>query len=239
MAKVRFPSGISPAVIPEATVGLLIFHGLPQTMDISILFTTAFGLGLIMAFVPGAVFCQALPLGIRKGFRPVLFLELGASAGDAVWAVIALVGLAFLVQDPLTKLGLGIAGSAFLVYLAYRMIVEHRRICLDDDPGTSTRNAFVTGAIISFASPFQIAFWLGIGASTILVLVSEPQTIHYVIFFLAYMIGSCLGGTVTAALVAYGRRFVKDRLFRTINVICAILMLYLAASLLWNTIQSL
>ena len=208
-------------------------------MDVSLLFITAFGLGLIMAFVPGAVFCEALPLGFRKGFRPVLFLELGASAGDAVWAVIALVGLAFLVQDPLTKLGLGVVGSAFLVYLAYKMLTEHRKCRTDNETCGSTRNAFITGAIISFASPFQIAFWLGIGASTILVLVSEPQTIHYVIFFIAYMIGSCLGGTVTAALVAYGRRFVKDRLFQVINVICAVFMIYLAASLLWNTFQSL
>ena len=208
-------------------------------MDVSLLFITAFGLGLIMAFVPGAVFCEALPLGFRKGFRPVLFLELGASAGDAVWAVIALVGLAFLVQDPLAKLGLGVVGSAFLVYLAYKMLTEHRKCRTDRGSGRSTRNAFITGAIISFASPFQIAFWLGIGASTILVLVAEPQTIHYVIFFIAYMIGSCLGGAVTAALVAYGRRFVKDSLFRVINVICGIFMIYLAASLLWNTIQSL
>ena len=208
-------------------------------MDVSLLFITAFGLGLIMAFVPGAVFCEALALGFKKGFRPVLFLELGASAGDAVWAVIALVGLAFLVQDPLTKLGLGVVGSAFLVYLAYKMLTEHRKCRTDKETGGSTRNAFITGAIISFASPFQIAFWLGIGASTILVLVSEPQTIHYVIFFIAYMIGSCLGGTATAALVAYGRRFVKDRLFQVVNAICAVFMIYLAASLLWNTFQSL
>ncbi len=208
-------------------------------MDVSLLFITAFGLGLIMAFVPGAVFCEALPLGFRKGFRPVLFLELGASAGDAVWAIIALVGLAFLVQDPLAKLGLGVVGSAFLFYLAYKMLTEHRKCRLDDEKGGSTRSSFITGAIISFASPFQIAFWLGIGASTILVLVSEPQTIHYVIFFAAYMIGSCLGGTVTAALVAYGRRFVKESLFQVINTICAVFMFYLAASLFWSTIQSL
>jgi chemosensory pili system protein ChpE len=208
-------------------------------MDVSLLFITAFGLGLIMAFVPGAVFCEALPLGFSKGFRPVLFLELGASAGDALWAIIALVGLAFLVQDPLAKLGLGLVGSAFLVYLAYKMLTEHRKCDAEKERSGSSRSAFITGAIISFASPFQIAFWLGIGASTILVLVSEPQTIHYVIFFIAYMIGSCLGGTITAALVAYGRRFVKPRLFQVINIICAIFMFYLAASLLWNTVQSL
>jgi chemosensory pili system protein ChpE len=207
-------------------------------MDVSLLLITAFGLGLIMAFVPGAVFCEALALGFRRGFRPVLSLELGASAGDAVWAIIALVGLAFLVQDPMAKLGLGVVGSSFLVYLAYKMLTEHRK-CTDDEAGGSTRNAFITGAIISFASPFQIAFWLGIGASTILVLVSEPQTIHYIIFFISYTIGSCLGGTVTAALVAYGRRFVKPRLFQVINIICAVFMFYLAASLLWNTVQSL
>jgi chemosensory pili system protein ChpE len=208
-------------------------------MDLTPLFLTAFGLGLIMAAVPGAVFCEALPLGFSKGFRPVLFLELGASAGDAVWAIIALVGLAFLVQDPLTRLGLGVFGSVFLFYLAYKMLIEHRKCAQRKEVGGSSRNAFVTGAIISFASPFQIAFWLGIGASTIMVLVSTPTTIDYVIFFIAYMIGSCLMGAITAGLVAYGRRFVNDRLFRAINIICALFLLYLATSLLWNTAVSL
>jgi chemosensory pili system protein ChpE len=208
-------------------------------MDMTLLFLTAFGLGLIMAAVPGAVFAKALPLGFSKGFRPVLFLELGASAGDALWAIIALVGLAFLVQDPVTKLGLGLFGSGFLFYLAYRMVIGHRKDGLKEESDSSSRNAFITGAIISFASPFQIGFWLGIGASTILVLVADPQTIHYVIFFIAYMIGSCLGGAITAALVAYGRRFVKDRLFQAINIVCAIFLFYLAVSLLWNTVLSL
>jgi chemosensory pili system protein ChpE len=203
-------------------------------MDMTLLFLTAFGLGIIMAAVPGAV-----PLGFSKGFRPVLFLELGASAGDAVWAIIALVGLAFLVQDPMTELGLGIFGSAFLFYLAYRTWTDHKIGQPKKEMNSSSRNAFITGTIISFASPFQIAFWLGIGASTIMVLVAEPQTIHYVIFFFGYMIGSCLCGAATAALVAFGRRFVKDRLFRIINIVCALFLFYLAASLLWNTILSL
>jgi chemosensory pili system protein ChpE len=192
-----------------------------------------------MAAVPGAVFAEALPLGFSKGFRPVLFLELGASAGDAVWAIIALVGLAFLVQDPMTKLGLGVLGSAFLFYLAYKTLTDQRKGRPRKEVCGSSRNVFVTGAIISFASPFQIAFWLGIGASTILVLVSQPQTIDYVIFFTGYMIGSCLWGVVTAALVAYGRRFVNDRLFRAITITCALFLFYLATSLLWNTIVSL
>jgi chemosensory pili system protein ChpE len=208
-------------------------------MDATLLFVTAFGLGLIMAAVPGAVFAQALPLGFSKGFRPVLFLELGASAGDAVWAIIALVGLAFLVQDPLTKLGLGIFGSAFLFYLAYRMVTNRREGQPKREMDSSSRGAFITGAIISFASPFQIAFWLGIGASTILVLVSQPQTIDYIIFFVGYMVGSCLWGAVTAAMLAYGRRYVKDRLFHVINIACAIFLTYLAASLLWNTVTGL
>jgi chemosensory pili system protein ChpE len=208
-------------------------------MEEALLFVTAFGLGIIMAAVPGAVFAQALPLGFSKGFRPVLFLELGASAGDAVWAIIALVGLAFLVQDPMTKLGLGLLGSAFLFYLAYRMVADHMKGRPKKEIDASSRSAFVTGAIISFASPFQVAFWLGIGASTILVLVAQPQTTDYIIFFVGYMVGSCLWGVVTAAMLAYGRRFIKDRLFRAINLACALFLTYLASSLLWNTVTNL
>jgi hypothetical protein len=40
-------------------------------------------------------------------------------------------------------------------------------------------------------------------------------------------------------MLAYGRRYVKYRVFYAINIACAIFLTYLAGSLLWNTITNL
>lgn len=205
-------------------------------MDPTPLFITAVGLGLIIALVPGAVMAEALRRGIQGGFRPALAIEWGASAGDAVWAIIALVGLAVLIQDPLCRLALGVVGSLFLLYLAAECFRHVRGGQLGSDDGPpNVRGAFLTGAFISLASPFQVAFWLGIGASTIVTLVTEPQAVHYALFFVGYMAGSLGFGALFAALVAYGRRFVNDRLFRATNLLCGLFVGYLALSLLWAT----
>jgi len=62
------------------------------------LFTSSLLLGIVFCAPPGAIAAEAVRRGFAKGFRPALFVEFGSLVGDATWAIVALVGLAVLVQ---------------------------------------------------------------------------------------------------------------------------------------------
>lgn len=82
------------------------------------LFVSALVLGIAFCAPPGVVTAESLRCGLHGGFRPVLLVQVGSLVGDATWAAIALFGAAFLVQNALVRLVLGMLGVVILFRLA-------------------------------------------------------------------------------------------------------------------------
>jgi len=102
------------------------------------LFTSSLLLGIVFCAPPGAIAAEAIRRGFAKGFRPALFVEFGSLVGDATWALVALVGLAVLVQNPIVRLPLALLGAAMLIYLARGALLDAYQATLD-----RTRRAFI------------------------------------------------------------------------------------------------
>jgi chemosensory pili system protein ChpE len=207
-------------------------------MELELIFVTAFVPEIVFCAIPGAITAESLRRGIGRGFRPALMVQIGSIVGDTAWAVIALVGLAFIVDNSIVRLGLGLAGCAFLLYLAYDAFTEARHGGMPEMRPGQERGDFMTGAILSLGNPFQMAFWLGIGASTIATIVPNPQAIHYVVFMLGFELAAVLWCFAFAYAVAYGRKYVTARTFQAIEIICCVFLLYVGLNLLWSTLAS-
>ena len=57
------------------------------------LFISAFVLGLVFNAAPGAVFAETIRRGVCGGYRPALAVQIGSLVGDALWAILGLVGI--------------------------------------------------------------------------------------------------------------------------------------------------
>jgi threonine/homoserine/homoserine lactone efflux protein len=202
---------------------------------LEILFLSALVLSIFYCAMPGAVNTEALRRGLKGGFRPAFLIEAGSLIGDSAWAIIALVGLAFLVTNDIARIVIGIGGAALLIYLAARAFLDAKNGIDLDSGGSKAGKDFATGALMSLGNPFQVAFWLGIGGSAIAVLVPDPAAIDFAIFFFGYFTGGVIWTFLYSGLVAYGSRYVTPRLFQAINVICGAIMVYFAVTLLWAT----
>jgi len=202
---------------------------------LEVIFLTAFGLALLMCCTPGALNTEALRRGVEGGFRRALMIEVGSCIGDLAWAALALIGLAFLMENDVLRVGLGVAGALLLLYLAY----DGLKAAKTNEPPRPLkdggRSDFMTGALISLGNPFELAFWVGIGGSVITVIAPEPSAMVYIVFFVGYTIGLLIFSFAYSGLIAYGRKFIDQRLFRAINVLCALVLIYFALSLLWST----
>ena len=202
-----------------------------------LLFFSALVLGLISSGLPGAINTEALRRGVKGGFRHAASVELGACVGDFTWAVIALVGLAFLIQDRNVRLAIGLFGGALLLFLAYSAFKDARNVGIPDSKSKLKGNGLLAGALISLGNPFQIAFWLGIGGSAIATIMPNPDSQAYLIFMVGYMLGTVLWSLGYSALVAYGRKYLSKRLFQTIYIICGLVLVYFALTILWSAVN--
>ncbi|MGQ9554880.1 MAG: LysE family transporter [Anaerolineae bacterium] len=200
------------------------------------LFLSAFGLGIAFCAPPGAVTAEAVRRGLARGFWPALLLELGSLIGDVTWAAIALAGAAFLVQSMQMHLILAFLGCALLLRLSWIAFKHAWLGSMPEARGVSHRSDFATGATLSLANPFAIAFWLGMGG-TIVVGTGQERPEQFAVFLSGFLCAGFTWAVFLAALVAWGRCLVGRRFFRAVNLLCGSVLGYFGARLLWSTLS--
>tara|TARA_A100001011_G_scaffold56613_1_gene55598 strand:- start:498 stop:1109 length:612 start_codon:yes stop_codon:yes gene_type:complete len=202
-----------------------------------IFFIQAFILGLLFNATPGVVFTETIKRGINGGFFPALYVQIGSLAGDALWAILGLLGIGILLNIDILKYPLSIIGIIYLIYLAYDSFissnVKYEKIVVSK---SIKNNALKSGIFLSITNPQNIAYWAALGSSFGALGIAEPQTSHYFIFFFGFISSSILWCFVCALAVEkifkYTNSIIKKYIFR----ICTIVFLYLAVGTFYNLI---
>jgi chemosensory pili system protein ChpE len=195
------------------------------------LFVSAFLLGLIFNAAPGAVFAETIRQGVRGGYRPALLVQLGSLVGDALWAVLGLVGVGLLVQSESLRVPVGIAGMLYLLWLSYdswrASSIEFGR---QVDASAASTKALRAGVLLSVTNPQNVAYWAALGSAMGAVGVHEPTASHYGTFFAGFMLSSIVWAFVCAALVASVFRHATGGWAKLTYRACAVAFLLLALS---------
>ena len=194
-----------------------------------IFFIQAFILGLLFNAAPGVVFTETIKRGINGGFFPALYVQIGSLAGDAIWAILGLLGIGVLLNIDILKFPLSIIGIIYLIYLAYDSFIssniKYKKIVVSK---SIKNNALKSGVFLSITNPQNIAYWAALGSSFGALGIAEPKTSHYFIFFFGFISSSILWCFVCALAVEkifkYTNSIIKKFIFR----ICSIVFLYLA-----------
>jgi threonine/homoserine/homoserine lactone efflux protein len=152
-------------------------------------------------------------------------VQLGSLIGDATYCLLALAGVAVLVQNPITQRALGIISVIFLMYLAVSGILSELRTSAEptsrlSNPPTNRRNAFLTGMFLSLTNPWAIGFWLSLGGTLAAYGAMESgntMTLFFVSFF-----GACLAyAFVMAFVIGITRQAIPTRLGKWISITCS------------------
>jgi len=204
------------------------------------LFISSFVLAIAFCAPPGVVTAETVRRGAARGFVPALFVQFGSLVGDTTWAVIALTGLAFIIQNHIAKASLSFIGIVLMLKLAWDAFKDaHSGKELDTASSISNRGDFANGAFLSLGNPLNIVFWTGLGTTVFASISGRPQPIHFAVFFAGFLGGAVLWCFFMAGLVAWGRKYVTPVFFRWVNLTCGIALGYFALQLGWKMIQNL
>lgn len=200
---------------------------------------SSFLLGIAFSAPPGVITSEAIRRGLTGGFWPAFLVELGSLAGDAAWAVLALTGGAILVQNKVVQVSLGLGGAIFIIYLAVLAFREAFKGKMPIPTGSAGRGAFLHGMLLSLGNPFATVFWLTVGSTAITNLNEHPGAIHYILFFLSFMLGAFIWSFILAGAVSHGRRLLNPLFFRWVNILCGIFLTWFAIRSGWDTFHGL
>ncbi len=195
---------------------------------------TGIMMGVAFAAPPGAVTAETFRRGVRGGFSTALGVQLGSLVGDAAYAVLALVGLATLVQNRALELAVGGFGALFLIYLAWSSFQMARArtaagpiLSSDAAPLAEANkrdrgNAFLSGMALSLTNPWAIAFWLSLGGALASIGVANASVTQTAIFFSSFMLGSTLWAVILSFTIGRVRRWMRPAFSRAISAACGL-----------------
>src|SRR5262245_45057395 len=132
------------------------------------LFISSFFLAIAFCAPPGVVTAETVRRGAARGFIPALFVQFGSLVGDTTWAIIALTGLAFVIQNNIAKAILSLIGVLLMLKLAKNAFKDAHHGKELDMAGSAhgdSRGDFANGAFLSLGNPMNIVFWTGLGTT--------------------------------------------------------------------------
>ena len=119
------------------------------------------GISLSGVLAPGPMTAATLAAGIRSPHAGAL-IAVGHAVVEVPLMLLILAGAGAVFEAPSVKLGIGLAGGAFLLFLGSQLLAALRRG--DVVEGVSeTRHPFVTGVVLTAANPYFLIWWATVG----------------------------------------------------------------------------
>lgn len=203
---------------------------------------TGFLLGLAYAAVPGPINTETIRRGVAGGFRPALFVQIGAFVGDLGWATLGLSGAMLLSGSGGVTTTLELTGAAFLLWLGVSAFRARPVAVASGGPGQPVPEAagrhLLVGVMFSLLNPVGLAFWAGIGAG-MMARFSDPTAADIALTLSSFTAGLVVWGAGIAAVVSFGRRRLSLGQFRLVDRLCGLVMVWFGVSLAWGCVGKL
>lgn len=200
-------------------------------MGLATIFFVSLGVGLSGALMPGPLLTVTISESYRRGFIAGPLLVAGHAVLEGTLVSLLMLGLDRVVGNDVFYGLVGVAGGAFLFWMGLGMAVEVRdgRLRLDlEDRSPGRLGPFLSGLTVSLSNPYWFMWWATFGLSWMLR--SLQRGIAGVLFFYSgHIMADVLWYFLVAMLVVTGKRFLSDRVYNYVILICGAFLLVLGA----------
>jgi threonine/homoserine/homoserine lactone efflux protein len=192
------------------------------------IFVSSFVIALSGALMPGPLLTAAISESSQRGFITGPLMIAGHAILELALVFALLLGLAPFLQQPAVFVATALIGSAILFWMAFGMFRSLPSLHLSWDSDQKRRNHPVaSGILLSLANPYWIIWWATIGLGYILYS-WQFGLVGVAFFFAGHILADFVWYSLVTATVAGGRRFLTDRLYRSLIAVCAIFLVVFA-----------
>lgn len=200
-------------------------------MDLIGIFIVSLGVGLSGAVMPGPLLTVTINESYRRGFIAAPLLVAGHAVLEGTLVVLLVLGLGRVVGNAIFFGVVGVAGGAFLIWMGLGMVVDARdgRLHLDLEKKTGTRiGPFVAGLTTSISNPYWSLWWATFGLSYLL-LSLQHGAVGVISFYTGHVMADVVWYFLIALFVVTGKKFLSDRVYHYVIVICGAFLVVLGA----------
>lgn len=204
-------------------------------MSLITIFFTAWIMGFSGAMMPGPMLTVNINESMRRGIKAGPLLVLGHAILELALVIGLIFGLSMVIKNSMVTAVIGIAGGGFLLWMGADMLksVWKGTASLDLTATGDNQNMgpVLAGILTSLANPYWSLWWATIGLSYLTVS-RKLGMVGVVAFFAGHILADFMWYGAVSFAVAKGRRFMSDRLYKGIIVVCGLFLVFLALSFL-------
>lgn len=192
--------------------------------------------GIVLAFLIGPVFFTILQTSIERGFWSGVFVAIGVSFSDAIYILVAYLGLIQFMETGNFRRYLAYGGGiVLLLFGLYYLMVKSRRLTHYNPDKIQPRSRFrlaAKGFIINGLSPMVLFFWIatvGVGTAQLGYTSSKDAFI-----FFASIVGTVFTtDCIKAKLADKLRLLITPQFIRVMNIVLGIVLVIFAGRLIF------
>lgn len=195
-------------------------------------FSNGFLLSLSLCLDIGIANIAMITLAMQRGYFHGFWLGMGTCVGDLVYALLALAGMAVLLQYEAVRWMLWIGGGAMLLFFAVKMLIAAFRKASELNVSETHQyrpllREFGRGVVLAMSSPTAILWFATVGGALISRMGQHSVTATSWFlsgFFIAGMFWTC----VLCLVGSFGGRLLGQRLLKYSYIASAIIFSYFA-----------
>lgn len=194
-------------------------------------FNNGFLLSLSLCLEIGLANMAMISISMQRGFAPGLWLGLGTCVGDLIYALLAMAGMAVLLQFQAVRWVLWIGGSLVLCYLSVKMLLSafkpNDAVQQNSEQwGRNNRALFTRGVVLAMSSPSAILWFAAVGGA---IIARQGHDVASAGLFLSGFFAAGVLWSVVVCAVAYqGGRLVGEKMMRYTYIASALIFAYFA-----------
>ncbi len=201
------------------------------------MYIKGFKFGFLLQFAVGPVCIYVINTAIKGGILPALYASLGATVVDILFVSLAIIGVGKLLADPKIKVLLKWFGAIVLIYFGAGIILGSFGISIIPGLGVSTdsissKNAFLTSAVLTISSPLSIVFWSGVFAAK---LADENYTMRDMKLFGAGAVTTTMFFlSVVSIVFGLVKAMISPLVIEALNVAVGVILILFAGKIIYK-----
>ncbi|MFH0848682.1 MAG: LysE family transporter [archaeon] len=213
-----------------------------DVLQLAILSATSFLVGFSGALMPGAVFVTVVLQVARKGWISGPLIVVGHGILEAALTLALALGLSTLIGMESVHAAIGVFGGFILILMGVDLLrnATHatlQRHQIERPPRIARLSPVLSGLLASSVNPYFYLWWATVGNMFTLEGLRIAGMAGVGVFFLSHWMSDLSWYTLVSITLSRGRRYMTDRIYRTILGSCGLLVLMLGAWFLWGGIR--
>lgn len=206
-------------------------------MGLSALFITAFFIGFSGALIPGPLLTVNISESYHRGVKSGPLLILGHGILEVVLVIGLTLGLGALLVRPLFQSCIALAGGVILLWMGWSMARDAYKggkiLEFGAQGGNRGMPLLLAGVIVSAFNPYWLLWWATIGL-TYVTLAMQKGMAGLTVFLSGHLLADFLWYTAVSLAVVSGKRFISEKGYRILLVVCGAFLLGTALYFIWS-----